>query len=454
MRGLKSLSAVAALALALTACGGDDEDEPAGEAAEDTSEEDGADEGDEGAMEVATDAGVTEEACPDGVNPDNGCIFLGTLTDLTGPFAGFGVPLTAAQEAFWARVNEMGGITAEGVDQAYDVDVTSYNEDTGYDATEHARLYEEMKPNILAIAQTLGTPTTQAILPDMESSDIIAAPAGYTSLFNFEDVIVESTANYCVETMNSVDYAVETYDISSVMAVGFEGDYGGDAAGGAQIAAEANDLEFTHVPTPTGQDNQAEAVGQILSQQPDLVIVSTGPTEAAAIVGGAAQEGFTGRFIGTNPTWNRALLDSPAADAFLSLYEVGGGFPNWSADTPGHQALRDALDEPEDLNDGYTIGWIWQYPIKAALEAALAEGDLTRAGVRAAVTSLETVDYEGMLPEEAGNYAGGPEAQIRQSLVNSIDPEAPTGVGTARDFFVGPTAEAWEPTVCYEELGE
>src|SRR5690606_10443372 len=202
----------------------------------------------------------------------------------------------------------------------------------------------------------------------------------------------------------------EAYDISSVMAVGFEGDYGGDAAGGAQIAAEANGLDFIHVPTPPGQDNQAEAVGQILSQQPDLVIISTGPTEAAAIVGGAAQEGFTGRFIGTNPTWNRALLDSPAADAFLALYQVGGTFPNWSSDTPGHQALRDALGEPEDLNDGYTIGWIWQYPIKAALEAALAEGDLTRAGLRAAATSLETVDYEGMLPEGAGNYAGGPEA--------------------------------------------
>lgn len=454
MRGLRSLSAVAAAcALVLAACGGDDE-EPAGETAEDTAEDEAADEGaEEEAMTVATDAGVTEEPCPDGVNPDNGCIYLGTLTDLTGPFAGFGIPLTAAQEAFWARVNEMGGITADGVDQAYDVDVTSYNEDTGYDATEHARLYEEMKPNILAIAQTLGTPTTQAILPDMESSDIIAAPAGYTSLFNFEDVIIESSANYCVETMNSVDYAVETYDISSVMSVYFEGDYGGDAAGGAQIAAEAHGLEFTAVPTPPGQDNQAEAVGQILSVQPDLVIVTTGPTEAAAIVGGAAQEGFTGRFIGTNPTWNRALLDSPAADAFLGLYQVGGTFPNWSADTPGHQAMRDALGEPEDLNDGYTIGWIWQYPIKAALEAALAEGDLTRAGVRAAATSLEDVDYEGMLPEEAGNYAGGPGTQIRQSLVNDIDPEAPTGVTAARDFFVGPTAEAWEPTVCYEELG-
>jgi ABC-type branched-subunit amino acid transport system substrate-binding protein len=437
MRRLISIGAAALLVLAVGAC----------------REDNGGDSDGDSAGGVSTDAGVTEEACPAAVNPDNGCIYLGILTDLTGPFAGFGAPLTAAQEAFWQRVNEAGGIQADGVDQAYDVDVSTYQEDTGYDATEHSRLYEEMKPNILALAQTLGTPTTQAILPDLEASSLVAAPAGYTSLFNFEDVILESSANYCIETMNSVDYAVETYDIGSVLAVYFEGDYGGDAAAGAQIAAEAHGLEFEAVPTPPGAEQQAEAVGRILASQPDLVIVTTGPTEAAAIVGGAASQGFTGRFIGTNPTFNPALLQSPAAEAIIGLYQAGGAFPNWSSDTPAHQAMRDAIGTPEDLSDGYTAGWMWQYPLKAALEAALAAGDLTRAGVLSAATSLTTVDYEGMLPEGAGNYAGGPEAQVRATLISNPDPEAPTGLTTEREYFIGPTAEAWEPTVCYEELG-
>lgn len=33
--------------------------------------------------DVAFDVGVTEEACPDAVNPDNGCIYLGTISDLS-----------------------------------------------------------------------------------------------------------------------------------------------------------------------------------------------------------------------------------------------------------------------------------------------------------------------------------------------------------------------------------
>jgi len=449
MRRFKALSAVAALALVLAACGDDEEPEATPEETDEPAEEDPAAE----PMTVATDVGVTEEACPDAVNADNGCIYLGTLTDLTGPFAGFGIPLTAAQAAFWARVNEMGGITAEGYDQAYDVDSTTYNQSSGWDATEHARLYEEMEPNVLALAQSLGTPTTQAILDSLKANNVLTVPAGYTSLFNFEDVILEASANYCVETMNSVDYAVETYGIGSVMSVYYEGDYGGDAAAGAQNAAEFNELEFTAVPTQPGVENQAEAVAAIVGGAPDLVTITTGPAETATIVGGAVAAGYTGRFIGTNPTWNPALLGTEAAPALQGLYEVGGTFYEWDADTPGHEAMREALDTPDDVNDGYTIGWIWQYALQAALEAALGNGDLTRAGLVEAANSLESVDYEGMLPEGAGNYAGGPEAQIRLSRVNAVDPESTTGISPVGDFFTGPTAEAWAPEICYEGLG-
>jgi ABC-type branched-subunit amino acid transport system substrate-binding protein len=236
------------------------------------------------------------------------------------------------------------------------------------------------------------------------------------------------------------------------MSVHFEGDYGEDAAAGAQIAAEANGLEFSHVPTPPGAEQQAEAVGRILAAQPDLVIITTGPTEAAAIVGGAAANGFTGRFIGTNPTWNPALLASDAGPALQALYQAGGTFPTFGSDTPAHQALAEAVGTPADLNDGYTAGWMWQYPVKAVLEQALANEDLTRAGVRAVAAGLTAVDYEGMLPAEAGNFAGGPEAQLRQSMISSPDPEAPTGLTTVQEYFVGSTAEAWEPTICFEEL--
>jgi ABC-type branched-subunit amino acid transport system substrate-binding protein len=219
------------------------------------------------------------------------------------------------------------------------------------------------------------------------------------------------------------------------------------------IAAEAHGLEFSSVPTPPGQENQAEAVGRILAGQPDLVIVTTGPSEAAAIVGGAAAQGFTGRFIGTSPTWNPALLASAAADALRALYQQSVPWEGWDTDTPGHQAMREAIGDVETINDGYTSGWVWSYPVKAALEAALAAGDLTRAGVRAAAASLTSVDYEGMLPEGAGNYAAGIEGQVRVTGIAGPDPASSTGISTQVPPFTGPTAQGHElAEPCFELL--
>ena len=69
----------------------------------------------------------------------------------------------------------------------------------------------------------------------------------------------------------------------------FPGDYGDDAAAGTKIAAEANGLKFTDIPTAPGQENQGAAIRNCVAAKPDLVILTTGPTEAATIVGGAAQ---------------------------------------------------------------------------------------------------------------------------------------------------------------------
>jgi hypothetical protein len=84
--------------------------------------------------------------------------------------------------------------------------------------------------------------------------------------------------------------------------------------------------------------------------------------------------------------------------------------------------------------------------MRAALEAAAEAGDLTRAGLLTAATSLESVDYQGMLPEGAGNYAAGPDGAVRASIVAQPDPEAATGASNVADLFVGPTAEAYELT--------
>jgi ABC-type branched-subunit amino acid transport system substrate-binding protein len=405
--------------------------------------------GDDGGGGGAIDApGVTDEACPEAVNEDNGCIYLGSISDLTqGPFAALGVPITEAQEAFWQRVNEDGGIGG------YDIDVTEYVRDNLYNPQTHAQVYGEIKDDVLALAQTLGSPTTLAILPQLETDEMVAAPASWTSLWGFEDAIVESGAPYCVEGMNIVDYMVEDRNIESVMSVGFPGDYGGDGAAGAQIAAEANDLDYENVETAPGQEAQSGAISAIVRGKPDLVILGTGPTETAVIVGQAAAQGYQGQFVGLGPTWNPALLGTPSKQALQGLFMHSGYWGPYGTDTPGHEAMRQALGDVAEPNDGYTAGWAWSYPLKAALEEWL-EGDYdkTRAGLLEAVGSLETVDFEGMLPEEAGNRDGEPNDVIfRETLLSEVDPKAPSGLTVVEEFFSGPTASEYEfEGACFE----
>jgi ABC-type branched-subunit amino acid transport system substrate-binding protein len=126
------------------------------------------------------DVGVTEEPCEKpagGVDhPGNGCIYLGILSDLTeGPFAPLGQLVQRGQQDFWARVNAAGGIAG------FDIDIDTYTRDTKYNPQDHAQAYRQIEPSILALAQSLGTPTTEAILPDMDRDDVISAPAGWWS---------------------------------------------------------------------------------------------------------------------------------------------------------------------------------------------------------------------------------------------------------------------------------
>ena len=195
-----------------------------------------------------TDFGVTDEPCPQAIDTSKGCIYLGTISDLTvGPFKPLAVPITEAQKAFWNRVNKDGGIGG------YEIDVTNYVKDNKYNPQTHNQVYQEIKPNILALAQTLGSPHTAAIIPDLKASNIVAVPASWTSVWAFEDVILESGANYCIESMNAIDYAGRQPGAKSVMAVHYAGDYGDDAAAGAKFAAEKLGLTYTDVKTATGR---------------------------------------------------------------------------------------------------------------------------------------------------------------------------------------------------------
>jgi ABC-type branched-subunit amino acid transport system substrate-binding protein len=397
--------------------------------------------GESSSGDVKTDKGVTSEPCPGSPNKDRGCIYLGTLSDLTeGPFVPLAVPITEAQADFFTRVNANGGIGGK-----YDVNVKKYTRDNKYNPEEHVAKLREIEPHILAIIQSLGTAPTLAGLEIQKNQSLVSGPATWWSGWGYEDdgLVVESGASYCVNAMNGLDYVAEQDRApKTVLSIGYPGDYGGDTAAGAKIWGEENEAQVDSIETaPNAQaGNQDAAVGRIVKDKPDVVILGVGPAEMAEIVGKAAAGGYKGRFIGEPPTYNTVVLKSEAAPAIKSLYRFIGSWAPYGADTPAHDAMKQALGGKAPANDGYTYGWIWSYPLKAVLEQALKDGDMTREGLKNAVQKT-TVDYEGALPDRT--YGGDPSATVvRGSLVAKPDEGAPLGLSVEKDIFTGPTAKA------------
>lgn len=425
-----------AAALLLSACGGGDSADSADATGEATA----------AAEEIITDVGVTAEPCPEAVNPTNGCIYLGIISDLTeGPFAPLATQVVAGQEAFWAAVNAEGGIGG------YDVNVTEYTRDNKYDPAVHSQEYRSIEPNILALAQTLGTTQTQAILADMDADNVVGVPASWWSGWQFPEddngVILESGASYCVAAMSGLDWWTENKgEITKIVSVGPPGDFGGDYAAGVQAWAEANDVEyggFIEALPNSIAGNQDATVAQIIASGADVVGLAIGPIEVAEIVGKAAAQGFTGQFVGAAPTWNPLLLSTPAAPALLAQFTNVGTHESFGADTEAHQAMVAALGEGnKPSNDGFTYGWVWQYPMLSLLEQAAANGDLTREGVRAIAEGGFEVDYKGALPNVTVN--GDPADVDRSVTVNVPDQAAPLGIRTVEKGYVGQTAEGYD----------
>lgn len=444
MRTGRKASSIAALAaasaLVLAACGGSSDGGSTGDATS-------PDASPNGASSVKFDVGVTEAPCPEAINPQNGCIYLGVISDLTeGPFAPLAVQVTQGQTDFWKSVNEAGGIGG------FDINIAQNTRDNKYNPAVHSQEYRAIEPNILALAQTLGTPQTQAILPDMEADNIVGVPASWWSGWQFPaedgDLILESGASYCIQAMSGMDWYVDTNGaISSIVAVGPPGDFGGDFAAGIGAWANANGVEYggfiESLPNAIA-GNQDSAVAQLIASGADVVALGTGPGEVAEIVGKAVAGGYTGKFVGAAPTWNPLLLQTAAAPALLATFTNFGTAPSFgSVDIPAMAAMKAQLGEGVvPANDGYTYGWVWQYPLKAALQKATAAGDITRDGLRAVVTGGIEVDYEGAQPNA---LVGGPPDTVDRSVsINVPDEDSPLGIKTIEIGYVGPTAEAFD----------
>ena len=412
IRRMLTLFAVAALLA--TACSASDDDETATGGTDDQTTttaapvDDGGDDepattaapvddgGDDAPAEISTDFGVTEDS-----------IRIGLSADLTGIFSGLTTVIVDGYKAYFDRVNENGGIGGR------DVEVVVL--DSGYDVATHienyAELSEESDSGVVMIGNSTGSPHTSAIAQDLVDDDMLAVPLSWYSGWADQDFggnVFELYTNYCFEGMNGVEFLAQQHPEPNptIAIVSLPGEYGQDGATGAKIAADALGLEIVYDGEGAiAGDDFTPIITQLVGASPDLVWITSSPSQLAQILGGAAAQGLTAQWGGTNPSYNGLLLSTEVAPALDAFYTVSGYAALYASnDEPG---MVDLMTEMEarlpDLTwaqiDATVFAWTEAIFAEAVLTQAAENGDLTRAGVLAAAGEVE-VDFQGLSPDQ------------------------------------------------------
>ena len=406
---MKRLTRVLALLLALTmvaaACGSDDDD--GGEAAPVTT-----------AAPVATDADASSDAAEASIAFDYGVdedtVRIGAIADLSGIFSGLVTQIVDAQTVYWDMVNAAGGIGGKQVEFIV--------LDNAYDVPTHLERYEAMRDTgadgVVMLSQSTGSPHTAAIAEMAIEDNMAVIPLSWYSGWSDPDFgknIFESYSNYCYEAMNGVDYLnryMQEQGVGSptLAIVSFPGEYGGDGAAGARLAAEAlgievvADLGGTVIP---GADN-TPVISQLVEANADMVWTTLNPGTLTEAMLGASAQGYEPVWSGNVPSFSYLLLGGDVGPLLDTNYIANTYIVTWNTpNLPGLEKLKAEMTAamPDAVvSDAYIIGWTEAMAAHQALEQAASNGDMTRAGVVRAFNEI-TVDYDGLAPNQS--WGGG-----------------------------------------------
>jgi ABC-type branched-subunit amino acid transport system substrate-binding protein len=345
----------------------------------------------------------------DGVTVTDEAIYLGILADLSGPFSGNVVDLIDAQLAFWADLNESGGIAGRQVELLI--------ANTSYDLETHQLAYVDLKDRVLMFSHSTGSPHTRSIADDLFADDRLAIPVSWYSGWADPELgtnVLEVGSNYCAEAMNTLSFIAQSHEAQfgtppSIAIATDAGDYGQDSAAGARHAATELNLTVAYDGEGLisfGSDLGPIAAG-IAQSGADYTWLATDPISMSTIVSGALNLGYEGAWSGAMPTFSPRLLDTALGPYLSQAWFLSVLYAPVGADVAGMEEVYAVLAEafPDRFpSDGLIKGYLEFAIAKQLLERAAAANDLTPEGILAVARDTEALFFDGISPDNV--YSG------------------------------------------------
>jgi ABC-type branched-subunit amino acid transport system substrate-binding protein len=322
-------------------------------------------------------------------------ITLGVLTDLSGVFAPLAGPLTKANQMFWTDQNGKGGVCGRKVNLII--------KDHGYDPQKAVVQYRDMSPKIAGLEQLLGSPITAALLPSLKQDSMISLLSAWPPSLLSNDFVIEVGAPYDIEQINALDYLKSKGMIKSGDKIGhvyFEGEYGEGGLAGTKYFASKNGMTVVEQKIQATDEDMSGQVAALKRAGVKVIAVTTGPKQLASIAGIAASQGLNVPIVGNNPTFDPAVMSSPAAKALAANAYISASISAWTLNKPQVKKVGDdfvAKYGKKDAKASVQFGYAQAQVMYETLKKACADKDLSRAGIVKAAHQLSGVDTGGLI---------------------------------------------------------
>jgi ABC-type branched-subunit amino acid transport system substrate-binding protein len=376
-----------------------------------------------------------------GVDVSKKTITLGILSPYSGPVADpVGIPLANGVKAYFDHLNDNGGING--------FQVKFLEEDTQYNPQIAVQKYNQIRTQVLMVADSLGTPTTFAIKDQAASDHMLVSGATLSSALAREKYLMLVGTPYRLQTENAFDYIVNKLGVKNPQTgiIYQNDDYGQDGLTGYKEATEAYHLHDVARATFAATDTDFTAqVSQLKASGARYVFITAVPGSTAGIIATAYKLGYNPQWILQSPAFSIRLLAIPALKPLISKAWVVSQGAAWGDNSvPGMaQMLQDAAKYfPNQKPDGYfEFGYAESQITAAVLKKALDNQDVTRDGLLAAFESLKTVDMGGLLPPVTYGSLPNDRVPTRDSVIYQIDATAPAGIKPLSSDFTGTAAK-------------
>jgi ABC-type branched-subunit amino acid transport system substrate-binding protein len=374
-----------------------------------------------------------------GVGVTDSQITLGVMADLSGPFKSLSTAITHGNELWVKDLNASGGVCGRQVK----LEIV----DHGYKADTAKTLYPQLEPKVLGFVQLTGSPIMAALGKDIETDKVTTTPASWSSELLGNPYVMIVGTTYDVEMIDGLSYLQKQGLLKDGDAVGHiyvDGEYGANGLRGSKYYAEQHNLKLSEVKITSTDTDLTNVVTGLKGKGVKAILLTTTPKQTGSAAAASKALGLNVPILGNNPSFDPALLQSPAASALDKLYIVASSVP-YSADIPKAKEIAQKYEaagykEPPNAGVpyGYAVAEVWGSVLRKACD----NKDLTRDGIHKAMQQTTSADTEGLVA--ALNFGSPGAPATRQVYVAQPDASVPGGTKYVQQLFEADQAKTYK----------